>query len=239
MILLFLFSIRRLHFSEPHLFAFLIFFAPLLYSLTFHSGCEKGSFKVASSDTCMQCPPGKYSEALGLFECKMCPKGTYGDTPGATSASVCKRCAQGKYSDISGTSSSAGCKECVAGSFSPATGDGLEKCKNCPRGYNANAVGSIKCDACTSGRYNSYDEKFAENHVTCDKCPNDLPVSESAASYCTGCSAGKFKTDTTSDTGICGKCPIGWQGVEDPPRCEQCDRGMYQAEVAKPYCLPW
>ena len=216
--------------------------------LPLRSGCDPGSFKVASSNTCQQCSPGKFAEVLGLFECKRCPIGFYGDTPGATLASACKRCDEGRYSDISGLSSRVDCKECEPGSFSPPndTGAGLGKCKNCPRGYHAIESSSSSCDPCTPGRYNAYDEKFAGNHVTCDDCPDGLPVSDPGAFYCTGCSAGKFEADTTTSsiTGVCGDCPIGWQGLErqgleKPPRCEQCGRGMYQAEAGKPYCLPW
>ena len=73
--------------------------------------CEKGDFADTPNEPCKICPPGKFSQFAGSFECTNCSLGMYNEVP---SQPHCQACAKGKYSKKVGARVNP-CKKCPKG----------------------------------------------------------------------------------------------------------------------------
>ena len=76
--------------------------------------CSKGTYN--SSNQCIKCPAGSYSQYIGSSQCIKCPPGTYSLNGGATSSRQCYPCPDGSFQDIFGASY---CLDCPVGKLCP------------------------------------------------------------------------------------------------------------------------
>eukprot|EP01038_Epipyxis_sp_PR26KG_P010139 gene10139-13639_t len=90
-------------------------------------------------DGCKPCPRGRYGDKSGLLSVKCsgsCPPGTYSDVVGLKSISDCKKCAPGKYGVKTGLTSDKCTANCPNGKYSDTEGNiALSSCKDCPPNY--------------------------------------------------------------------------------------------------------
>ncbi len=194
--------------------------------------CPAGSV----SPTAELCPAGTYSLA-GSWACLQCPSGTYGATPGAVSASCSGPCAPGTYGGSHGQTSSAcsgNCAagySCPAGSVSPTTSvcpagrfslPGAAACSDCPGGrYGATpAMANASCSGpCSPG----YACAAGSTNATATVCPAGRYSSEAAA-VCTPCSAGLYGASSGQSSPQCnGACAAGRYGTAPGATSSTCD----------------
>jgi hypothetical protein len=75
--------------------------------------CGTGTYSSFDNSTCISCPAGTYSGAVGastISTCNKCPWQTYSNTLGASSNNTCTTCDAGTYSDTTGATSYATCR---------------------------------------------------------------------------------------------------------------------------------
>lgn len=112
---------------------------------TFYLRCNAGTYYPfrggKSSEICMRCSAGSYSEKRAAKQCKPCSPGTY------SQAGACMICAPGKGLDTNGNY----CKNCLSGFCR----DGSFKyCTKCPCGTVANkGYGATYCLPCPKGTF--------------------------------------------------------------------------------------
>jgi len=188
--------------------------------------CNAG-YSPSTSETCLECHPGKYkffpanvgcsaciagafASSQGQTICDACQVGTFSSTTGAP---VCKPCDPGTYNPLnrSGTV----CPACTAGTYSPMQ---QSACSACPRNFISGA-GSAQCTKCPANQYAN------ETGLTkCDSCAPGLGLVN--AMYCLPCLGGSF-----SEAGTCTPCAIGTYsgvlGATSPAVCLGCIAGTY------------
>ena len=211
-----------------------------------------------SSGSCLPCIPGKATDQSGQVECESCRESKYAAEPEAT---VCENCPTGRTAGNGSAACAAcpdgtfgdGCGPCPFGKHRSSSDDVTDSCRSCDIGQYSDQNAQASCQKCNAGYYES--EKGQDECKTCpanwfsdqggqSKCKEcgSTATSEAGKTFCSECTAGKFivtNSTTSLITRVCDKCPVGWNGLEDPPRCEECDPGMYQALRGKTYCLPW
>jgi HYR domain/Tyrosine-protein kinase ephrin type A/B receptor-like len=96
----------------------------------------------SSTNECVVCPAGTYSNSEGSDACTDCPRGTASAVEGATSESTCDTCPLNSYSD---EVASTACTMCDVGSYT-ATEGSVEACDECPAG----TYRSADMDYCSS-----------------------------------------------------------------------------------------
>ena len=82
--------------------------------------CSPGSYQ--STNQCIECPRGTFSDEFGLTSCKPCPEGSYNPYKGATTKYQCKPCPQGYYCPKKGSFNylqCSGSNSCYPGSSKP------------------------------------------------------------------------------------------------------------------------
>ena len=178
--------------------------------------CPAGTYAVTSTQSCENCPVGKYSEQQGRMSashCTACAVGTYNSKTGQNAQSACKNCGSGKTSSVNnddceacaaGKYSDASCKDCSAGRFS---GQAADSCTDCNVGTYS-PLGASDCEytvtTCPAGTY-------ATSTAACEQCPSGY-YSQTGQS-CTGCESGKFSSAGQSHCNpptqkTSGKCTI-------------------------------
>ena len=106
-----------------------------------------------SSDICVSCPAGTYSDRKGTVECTLCPTGTYSSTVAATSLSTCLKCPKGTASNVEGATS-------------------IDTCEECADGYYAEEEGTDICDFCTDSEGMGRAMYIPQDKSACVVCPS-------------------------------------------------------------------
>jgi hypothetical protein len=159
--------------------------------------CPAGS----TNATALICPAGLYSYA-GAAVCAECPPGTFGDSPGLSSALCSGACTAGYACPAGSTNTTA--SACSAGQYSFA---GAGSCTGCAAGsWSASTVRSTVCDnMCTAG----YACPAGSTNATTLACPAGQ-FSLAGAGSCTNCSAGKWSTDVARSIPCVWNCTAGF-----------------------------
>ena len=132
--------------------------------------CKAGSYGLADTTVCKQCPAGKYSGKDGVFACKECESGRF---VGVVGANHCQGelCPAGKWG--------------IGGAVSQ---DGIGVCSPCEAGKYSLA-GATSCLACPDGKYSREGATVCIDH---DKCPHNsypdvVPRTDSSKISCKRC----------------------------------------------------
>eukprot|EP00937_MAST-01D_sp_MAST-1D-sp2_P004264 g4264.t1 len=212
--------------------------------------CGPGTF-LESSDSCANCPTGKFQETSGATTCEDCPEGTFQDVDGQT---YCLQCPPGRFDDVGGRKSSNDCQPCAAGRSFDAVGGAA--CKACKAGEHQPRTGTASCIACQPGQYSG--PAAAE----CRPCPagrfGDDATEQDSEAHCRNCPAGKFQENTKKlfcvacgvgkvgdasrgaslESTQCVACAAGkFQSGIGGTGCNDCVDGKYQAQEGKTFCV--
>jgi hypothetical protein len=104
-------------------------------------GCSVGRFGDSSTNTCEDCPNGKYAEGGDGPSCSFCPAGYHANAQ--TRISRCFECIAGTWSSERGAVSDATCSKCRAGTYSDKIGAMVEdSCIRCATGTFSNVEGA-------------------------------------------------------------------------------------------------
>ena len=142
--------------------------------------CGAGTYQ--SGYSCVSCPAGTKSTAVGLQDissCAACPAGMY-SSPGSTACSYCPEgtfsgpgsatcvlCPEGTYNPSTGSTSIAYCTACPAGTANANSGSTtLANCTACKAGYFSSLPGSSACSPCPAGQFSP-----SPGATTCKLCP--------------------------------------------------------------------
>ena len=140
--------------------------------------CEKGKYSSnglkTSATSCIVCPVGQYSNAIGTVTCTKCNEGYYQDKTGQTS---CNKCAPGSHASNKGQAT---CDLCAKGYF--ASSEAAVNCLPCAKGYFASAEGTVNCSKCPKGQYAAN-----EGTINCTKCAKGYYANVEATVTCTKC----------------------------------------------------
>ena len=158
--------------------------------------CPRGTVAPSGYSGCLDCPPGKYADAIGGTDCTPCRPGTANAESGAPSAAACEPCAGGTWS----VAAAAQCQACPAGHWSL---PGAATCATCWPGTFAAASGGASCTNCTAGTYSG--AVGATSSDTCVPCPRSS-WSRSGATACLPCRSG---TDSAVGSAACTPDPPG------------------------------
>ena len=180
----------------------------------------KYMYKNETSEQCIECVVGKFTDDIDVTSCSKCPAGYHAkdfskiDNEKRKRHDGCTGCPRGKY----GTSEesideAAGCIECIAGRFSDSeavattdTSDGVH-CSPCAKGRWNDQAGRTKeseCFNCNTGRYSTTSASSLESN-------------------CQDCSKGMY---------------LDFVGANDKSDCSKCPEGYAQKEKGAAYCLP-
>lgn len=221
--------------------------------------CTKGEYLDVSSDSCQNCPIGRYKAINGTSECSYCPGGTFSDAQGRSACESCpagkmsstittKRvkcynCIYGKYQASASSSvcdacepgryqdmpGQTDCAVCQAGRFS--AGGGESTCSVCVAGKYT-APGATTCQHCPPGKYN--DITGASNCIECDPGRYSTATGQTA---CTLCEAGKYSESSGTSSDACISCNPGtYQDTSGSSSCLLCDAGRYASQYQSVVC---
>ena len=204
--------------------------------------CVKGKYQALTtqvSDTCKQCPSGRYGdqEALESYsQCKKCPAGSFGNVKGKARA----------Y-DISSGDGKGACQLCVAGKFSVEEGctssiaSAIEEpeelgvvgimrtckysCRPCFKGTYSNKVGQASNDTCVHCVRGKFNDLVGQTAVdSCKNCP------KGRYGFSTGLKSGAYVT-TSPPEEICTGCVAGkyneFEGLKEHAACIDCPKGYW------------
>jgi hypothetical protein len=206
--------------------------------------CPRGKYNNQLGGDCMYCPPGTFSDVIGLSTCKECEAGKFSNQNGHHSCGVCTdgfsvarasqcnylatTCPAGTHTDVANRA----CVKCDAGKFSTI---GATTCRytnnTCPVGTTA--YGTNACQSCTQGRYND------QIGGTCKVCPKNYYNNETNSLECKACPAGKHTAQTASmNSGDCLNCATGQYSSSPGQSCNHCMHvpGKYQDQVGAVTC---
>ena len=135
-----------------------------------HSSCVAGSFGSNPSNPngqnygCIPCAAGKYDHDQSYNTvCSDCPPGRYQDGVGKWD---CKLCVAGKYTTQGGQHA---CTDCAPGHFDKDGADGGDGCPECPGGKYVAAAAQLHCVGCPGGQYSPAGSDSAAQD--CKSCP--------------------------------------------------------------------
>ena len=162
--------------------------------------CEKGYYSDGTKE-CMPCPEGKYQDELSQSTCKETPIGNYSDSQASTSYTPCPA---GTYQN---KLSQKECISCPVGQYQNKTGQIV--CKDCPEGKYQDETNSTQCKSCEA---NNWSEAGSD---TCYVCSDDKPCGWiGSGSESSGvCKANQFKPTGSTE---CVDCDVVY------PHCETC-----------------
>ena len=129
--------------------------------------CTTG--KYSSSNICIDCAAGKFSDAVGASVASTCGDCGAGKYSAADASTVCTDCAAGKFSDAVGASVASTCADCEAGKYSAA--DASTVCTNCTANSNSMTGSDAALDCICNAGFTS--DGAGGNPATklCRKCP--------------------------------------------------------------------
>eukprot|EP00116_Pleurobrachia_bachei_P000427 sb/3460689/ len=209
--------------------------------------CVKGKYRpdTTTDKQCMSCGPGKYTDAVGQFECKVCDDGYQPNS----NKDGCDICPIGMKKNSTDTE----CESCPIG-YHTAGQDGAAECTPCEAGFKgveitAGGIDSKKafeCVACAKGEYNS-----EEGHDTCTPCSDTTVATETArpecrlcalgtvrvnSTHCEDCLPGQYNDNQTITRDSCPMCPYNHCSTEkNTHTCTKCGENEY-AEIGKTEC---
>jgi len=189
------------------------------YTIPFNPGCiDKdsclpGLWRSSLTNTCEQCPGGKFKTGIGNEFC-----------------SVCDTCPGGEFRQGCGSGSAGTCEPCALGHFKESAGVWTDVCEPCPAGHFAHGTSSTECEECVKGQ-------FATSPGTpdCELCEKGTIAAAKAATSCTDCDLGTVAIDPGSDE--CDDCLAGYVSTNNTLPCVECAKGQYQSAVAKTLCV--
>ncbi|WAR05343.1 FBP1-like protein [Mya arenaria] len=172
------------------------------------NGAESAVMYNSTMHTCLECPPGTYSDGSG---CAPCPAGTYND---AYFSSTCKPCPEGSNSHAVGANEEKDCyDDCVLHQYSPT---GKAPCTDCPA--DTYWVNSTRCQPCPSryhtqgrGATASTDCKkecplgtfsHRDGLEPCTICPRHFYQAESGQRTCTECETNQITIQGNSTSSV-------------------------------------
>jgi hypothetical protein len=115
-----------------------------------------------STEECVDCLPGHFSDVKGLPSCPACAAGTEAPSHASTE---CAQCEKGHYAARNGTAS---CSRCTAGSY--ADQKGATSCKLAPPGGYAEGGGATSYQLCSTG---TYMPTAGSANASCIQCPSN------------------------------------------------------------------
>ena len=184
--------------------------------------CPAGSLNNSLNDGCMDCEPGRVSQA-GAAQCDACGIGTYASGSGSI---VCSLCEAGKSQHESGMT---GCQDCEFGKSNNAFG--RQACDDCePGSFTSNSTSLYTCTLCAVGKYQS-----EGNATSCETCPAGSHQSATGQSNCTLCETGRYSPDTGRSA--CIDCPPGeFVGSTGSALCVECSPGTFKPDTGVDRC---
>jgi hypothetical protein len=188
---------------------------------------------------CKACPPGFFSDLVGVDMCSACPAGTYQDAPasaeclgcpaGSTSvtdgATLCDPCPPGQYqvdnrceACPTGSFSSTGVTECVQCDENTWSNTGASSCNACPYWSTGGGAGAMGCK-CQDGTY--LDLSSVENPF-CRLCGPGM-FAPSQSNVCLPCNSGTFNDKTAQVA--CEPCALNASAGPRALACTPCAVG--------------
>ena len=184
--------------------------------------CVPGKYK--DSNTCKDCPSGRYSIINDVLACEECGAGTLY----INAETFCPSCPTGQYQQQADQSNTA-CKTCGKGKVA-ADGRGIGGCKSCIAG---------KYQDLNQATIFSLSGQFTGGKGECLECVSPA-LFDAINKPCTGCSSGKYTTSTNA----CVNCQIGrYQNQVGQSYCKLCDPGGsglaagYQDQLGQTSCI--
>ena len=203
--------------------------------------------KTNSSNYCIPCAKGKYSDNVGIKhpdQCKGCLPGTYGEIEGQA---FCHSCPAAKYQNKSNAST---CSDCPIGKTAPAQSSicticelGQEPkpeqdaCQPCKAGYYRSNYEMLACSECPAGKF------AAKGSSSCQLCPRGRYGSDylgdKKSSNCAGsCLPGRYGLGGSLTDQCDGPCPRGSFSVNgaSTKTCTLCSSGRYSNNLGSTNC---
>ena len=188
--------------------------------------CPPGAFSdLVGVDMCNACPTGMYQDETGSNDCKTCPPGTASLVDGSTRCNACSPgeyqlqdlnacvlCPAGKFSGLEGRTA---CADCEGHTWSDA---GASACNDCPYWSTGGGPGVMACK-CQDGTY--LDLSVPENPF-CRICGTGM-FAPSQSNVCLPCRSGWFN-DRTAQV-ACESCPLNASAGVHATACVSCAIG--------------
>ncbi|GMH61642.1 hypothetical protein TrST_g9108 [Triparma strigata] len=198
--------------------------------------CEAGTWSdLAVSSTCVSCEGGKYSDVVASAshsDCVDCSPGKYA-TP---ASSVCSICSFGKYSSSTSTS----CTNCPAGKYieddsvTATLHANYDSCVNCPAGKASDESPDNLCDEiCLPGTYS------VVGSTACTSCERGKFNEQLMQPSCVACGVGRYNEDKGSvNEAACSLCSAGKASDEETRNspCPECPEGTATAAIGMAAC---
>eukprot|EP01043_Picozoa_sp_COSAG02_P054860 COSAG02_NODE_6279_length_3682_cov_1.790957_2_plen_1002_part_01 len=186
--------------------------------------CEVGKYGMTTgsidASSCIDCPMGRYNQALNSTGCIDCPAGMFASSPGSF---TCDSCAGGRYSAVAAAISNSSCLCCQAGKTSPENSSSADDCVDC-------GAGRWRAATCV-----------ADNSLQlCVDCASDMygvvPGQTSSATACIQCPA---HSSTVGRTGVSRQqdcwCTQGYEMTYG--MCRPCPPNTYSPVVSADRCF--
>ncbi len=169
----------------------------------------------------MDCPRGKYSDAVSLTICTDCAKGFFQKDAGQT---FCSACATGLYQGSTGGCS---CIDCAPGFVNNRLNSSA--CTPCPLGREQSISGQFECVVCKSGTYAP-----SLNTSSCIPCPAGYANPDEEASICAECPRGRYADSLQFRE--CKECAAGLAtNSTKTSNCPKCAAGKYRSATLPPF----
>ena len=174
------------------------------------------------TETCAECPQGKYGARAGAFlleNCTECAAGKYSGATGNATERTCQDCAAGTYA----RPGSAECTSCPANMTTLRAGTSELSCV-CVSGYvQAGYVqaGYVVCRACEPGTYQAQ-----PNQTACDLCAAGTFQDQANATACRACLPTQYAPEGRIQCQDCPANSITLAGVQGSKQDCQCDSGF-------------
>ena len=221
--------------------------------------CIIGSYHELVSDTCINCPAGKYSISFPAVtdSCLFCSSNSFsvlgshkclcnaGYEKLYNFSETCFNCKAGKYKV---TINDKLCTECEVGKYSAIIASTTNDCTTCPTNSNSNSASSelrncicnsgyfmiwpnYTCSICEAGKYSIFVD--SQNWV-CKTCPTKS-FSNIGSSSCLSCNPGKY-ISVRNSTQECISCDTGKFNQKTNSisimDCLNCPRGKFNPFTA-------
>ena len=170
--------------------------------------CPAGAYCPEKSSQPHLCPPGTYSENVGLnssSSCSPCPLGKYCDSYGLTEPKG--NCSSGYYCPTGSNSSTA--VVCPAGKFCP---EGVGFPLNCADGTYSDVQGNAACKMCPAGYYCVHDDGQNNSSIIIRLCPSGFYCKNGTGLDWIACPPGSYSDN---------------EGLSAMDQCKPCEPGMY------------
>jgi hypothetical protein len=171
---------------------------------------------------CKACPPGFFSDLIGVDMCSACPAGMYQDAPASVE---CLSCTSGTTSFTDGA---ARCDPCPSGQYQV---DGYNLCEACPAGSFSSATGVTGCVQCNE---NMWSDAGASS---CNACPYWSTGGGAGVMGCK-CQDGTYMDLSVAENPFCRLCGPGMFAPSQSNVCLPCNSGTSNDKTAQVACTP-